>query len=205
MIANRYVVADVHGCINTLTSLIEKISPTPDDEIYFLGDYIDRGPESKKVVDYIINLKKQLNVTCLKGNHEELYEESEDAPYGFKDISGNFVPQYSQFWKDLKYYIELEDAILVHASINFNSKWPFHDKVSMLWRASKSMYSGNNTGKRIIRGHSRKKIDDILYQVSTKGQVISLDNGCYRNITDYKYLCCIELNSLSLIIREFCD
>jgi len=44
-------IGDIHGCINTLRALIEKINPRPDDQFVFLGDFIDRGKNSKEVVD----------------------------------------------------------------------------------------------------------------------------------------------------------
>ncbi len=55
---NRWVVPDIHGCLKTLKSLLEtRIELTRLDSIYFLGDYIDRGPDSKGVIDYIITLQ----------------------------------------------------------------------------------------------------------------------------------------------------
>jgi serine/threonine protein phosphatase 1 len=56
--ASQYVISDIHGCYFTLTKLLNKIGPSEEDEIYFLGDYIDRGPASKEVIDYLIDLKE---------------------------------------------------------------------------------------------------------------------------------------------------
>jgi len=69
----KWVIPDLHGCSKTLKALIEdKISPSKSDQLYFLGDYIDRGPDPKGVIDYIINLEeKGFQVFALKGNHEE--------------------------------------------------------------------------------------------------------------------------------------
>ena len=71
--SKRWVIPDVHGCSKTLRALFEfYISPSKDDVLYFLGDYIDRGPDSKGVIDFIRGLQAQgLNVKLLKGNHEE--------------------------------------------------------------------------------------------------------------------------------------
>ena len=55
----RWVIPDLHGCVNTLRTLIEEqIRPSRSDLLYFLGDYIDRGPDSKGLIDYIRNLQK---------------------------------------------------------------------------------------------------------------------------------------------------
>ena len=56
----RWVIPDIHGCINTLKQLIETgIMPTKEDELYFLGDYIDRGPDGRGVIDYIMSMQSQ--------------------------------------------------------------------------------------------------------------------------------------------------
>ena len=70
---NRWVIPDIHGYLNTLKSLIEnRISLTKEDTLYFLGDYIDRGPNSKGVIDYIMSLQDQdYDIHCLRGNHED--------------------------------------------------------------------------------------------------------------------------------------
>ncbi len=71
--SKKWVIADVHGCFKTLKALMEdKVCPTTGDTLYFLGDYIDRGPQSKEVIDYIRTLQlSDLHVIALMGNHEE--------------------------------------------------------------------------------------------------------------------------------------
>ncbi len=69
----QWVIPDIHGCVKTMAALIEhKIKPEKTDLLIFLGDYIDRGPNSKGVMDYIIKLKDLgFQTYCLIGNHEE--------------------------------------------------------------------------------------------------------------------------------------
>jgi serine/threonine protein phosphatase 1 len=69
----EWVIPDIHGCAQTLISLVEnKIVPDETDTLIFIGDYIDRGPDSKGVIDYIMKLTKQgIRTVCLLGNHEE--------------------------------------------------------------------------------------------------------------------------------------
>jgi serine/threonine protein phosphatase 1 len=68
-----WVIPDVHGCLITLRTLVEDlIVLRKDDEVIFLGDVIDRGPSSKGVIDYIINLSTSgIKTSVIKGNHEE--------------------------------------------------------------------------------------------------------------------------------------
>ncbi len=69
----KWVIADIHGCFQTLKALMEnKICPDPTDTLYFLGDYIDRGPNSKEVIDYMMVLQSSnMHIVPLMGNHEE--------------------------------------------------------------------------------------------------------------------------------------
>lgn len=76
-----YAVGDVHGYLDLLQLLHTKIStdlqkhPVDEHRIIFLGDYIDRGPDSAGCVEYLINLLAlDKNVICLKGNHEDKLE-----------------------------------------------------------------------------------------------------------------------------------
>ena len=66
-------IGDIHGCADTLKSLIEKIEPTPDDLIIQMGDMIDRGDKSFDVVKYLIELNQTYNCVFLKGNHEDMW------------------------------------------------------------------------------------------------------------------------------------
>jgi len=63
-------VSDIHGEIHKLKNLFEKLSFTKNDTIIFLGDYIDRGEDSKAVIDFVLSLKDKCNLVTLKGNHE---------------------------------------------------------------------------------------------------------------------------------------
>jgi len=51
-------IGDIHGCHAPLTQLWEVIDPQPDDRIIFMGDYVDRGPDSKGVIDFLIELQR---------------------------------------------------------------------------------------------------------------------------------------------------
>ena len=70
-----FTIGDIHGCSKPLAELLEKIAPllTKDDTIIFIGDYIDRGPDSKGVIDIVLRLKSEHSrVITLLGNHEHM-------------------------------------------------------------------------------------------------------------------------------------
>ena len=79
-----YIIGDVHGCLDTLCALIEKLPQKWDSQIIFTGDLIDRGSKSCEVVDLV----KEHNYACVLGNHEELMLEYYHAipPRGYNKV-----------------------------------------------------------------------------------------------------------------------
>ena len=69
-----YVIGDVHGCLSELAALVESLPLQHGDTLVFLGDYIDRGPDSKGVIDYLLDLRGRGEQTTvfLRGNHEDM-------------------------------------------------------------------------------------------------------------------------------------
>ena len=68
--ARTLAIGDIHGCLTALDTLLGFVQPTPSDQLIFLGDYVDRGPDSKGVLDRLIELQRTGRVVCLRGNHE---------------------------------------------------------------------------------------------------------------------------------------
>ena len=70
-----YVVGDIHGCPDELACLLEALPLEPADRLVFLGDYIDRGPDSKGVISYLIEWQRKgkQEIVFLKGNHEDMF------------------------------------------------------------------------------------------------------------------------------------
>ena len=76
--SRRIVIGDIHGCLKTLQELLDKkIQVGLRDQLYFVGDYIDRGPDSRGVLDYLIGMKREgFKMVFIRGNHEEMLIES---------------------------------------------------------------------------------------------------------------------------------
>lgn len=70
----KFAIGDIHGCLDKLKALLDKIQPSTGDTLIFLGDYIDRGSDSKGVVDLLVNLPSSTGADCifLMGNHEQM-------------------------------------------------------------------------------------------------------------------------------------
>ena len=63
-------IGDIHGCAETLKKLWDKLEPYEDYVHIFVGDYIDRGPDSKGVIDFLMDVKNERKTVFLRGNHE---------------------------------------------------------------------------------------------------------------------------------------
>jgi len=69
----QIAISDIHGCARTFQALLDKIQLSTNDQLYLLGDYIDRGPDSKGVIDTILGLiNAGYRVQTLMGNHEKM-------------------------------------------------------------------------------------------------------------------------------------
>ena len=70
----RFAISDIHGCRATFEKMLtEVLQLQKEDTLYLLGDYIDRGPDSRGVIDHIWALQKEgYQVHCLRGNHEQM-------------------------------------------------------------------------------------------------------------------------------------
>ena len=180
----KWVIPDIHGHSRTLQALIEdQVKPSRSDTLYFLGDYIDRGPDAKGVIDYIISLRDDdYKIHTLRGNHEDYLLRTYDNETVQRNFLGityqnklkkewfkfggqatlrsfevsdvHDIPEkYISWMRELEYFIMLEKFILVHAGINFNIEEPFRDKHSMLWIKEFKVDREKAGYRKLIHGH----------------------------------------------------
>jgi len=172
MDSERYfIIGDIHGCLGMLKTLIGKIDWHPDrDTLIFLGDYIDRGEDSKGVIDFIIELLSMSpNVQCLIGNHESIflsYLEGEDEELFLLNGGGatlnsyrmngeTYIPlDHISFLKSLKVIIELDDYYIVHAGFKPGVEIQEQSLEDCLWIREPFIFSDYDFGKKIIFGHT---------------------------------------------------
>jgi serine/threonine protein phosphatase 1 len=216
MLPRRFVIGDVHGCFKTFDfMLFNELKITKDDEIYLLGDYIDRGPCSKEVIDLIISLQEQhYNIFPIRGNHEEMLISSLKSFNHFEQWIHNgakhtlksfgishtteFELKYLEFFFELPYYYELKDFIIVHGGLNFSIEDPFTDLTSMVWLRNPYVDLKKTKGKRIIVGHTPVHLEIIKASLGI-GQIY-LDGGCVyaKKYEGLGWLAALELNSFKI-------
>ena len=231
---SRWIIPDIHGCAKTMKVMVENmLKATRDDELFFLGDYIDRGPSSKEVLDYLMDLQEGgWNIHCLKGNHEDYCVRTWEADQqrhlfksdvqklwenvGAKETYKSFGvkrprdidEKYIEWMSKGKYYIELDDFILVHAGMNFDIPNPFDDTMSMLWVRDFKVDPIRIGGKKIIHGHVPVEYSLIQLFIDSGGyDFIALDNGVYYRDQKVGFgnLMALELNSMELIAQPNVD
>ncbi|HEY5470180.1 MAG TPA: metallophosphoesterase family protein [Bacteroidales bacterium] len=212
-----FAISDIHGCFKPFYELIvNTIKLTKSDQLILLGDYIDRGDQSKEVVDFILDLHKEgFNITPLAGNHEVMlidsYYDPEMMPlwsmnsgmstlesFGIQHIR-EIDNKYLEFFTRLEYYKIIDRVIFVHAGFDDFAVNPFEDKHGMIWECSLSYKNPALSGKTIIHGHRPKTISYVKKLIAKKSKVIPIDTGCvYEKQNGYGNLSALEVNSMTL-------
>ena len=232
---NHWVIPDIHGHAKTLTALLDQISPSKDDLITFLGDYIDRGPNTKGVLDILMKMEDDgFNVRFLRGNHEDYMLRSLDK----KPLRRKFFQKkdtYVQVWHDaywksmlesfgisaiydlpLEYirflnnsslYFEDDNYIYVHAGLNFEKENPFEDEKFMLWTKEFSIIPEKIQNRKIIHGHVPVSLDLIEMSIEKNTfHFIDLDNGVYmKNEPGFGNLVALNLLDMELKVQKNVD
>ena len=222
---NRYAIGDIHGGLETFKALIRRISPRTDDRVYLLGDYIDRGSDSKGVLDTIISMQESgCDIRPIRGNHEDMLVRNltgDHDLYSWRWIEGwgrktlfsfgvktpeELPIKYRKFLAGLPYCHEDGDFILVHAGLNMGSDDPANNTPPehMVWQSSYIPESGYVDKRRVICGHRVHSLNDI--RQSLQGQVIHLDNGAYTNQRpEHGSLMALNLDTMQLIQQPWID
>lgn len=222
MSSRTFVIGDIHGCSATLRRLVDaRLRPASGDRICLLGDLIDRGPDSRGVLDYIFELRERgLQVTSVRGNHEEMFLQAGDDHFyqslwnanggqptleSFQaDGPGDIPRPYRDFLESLPLYILLDDFVIVHAGLNFATPDPFEDTSAMLWTRSGYVDRQRIGGRRLICGHT--PVSRAMLEDSLKYNKIMLDNGCvFGGLPEMGSLAALELGSMNVYYQENID
>ena len=200
----RYVIGDIHGCAKALRTLIENIDPKEEDEMVFLGDYVDRGPNSRDVVQQIIDLRDQCRVIPLRGNHEIMLLGVVLGGLDDKLWLGNggvsTVSSYGgslrkipiphlDFFQSLEAYYETSESIFVHAGYDPDKAIHEQDQALTYWNhLPEILPPPHKSGKRIFVGHTPQTNGNIL----DGGHIVCVDTFCFGGgyLTAYETFTC---------------
>jgi len=197
MTSLTFAIGDIHGCYDQLVELVDKCNaydPTcKHRKLVFLGDYIDRGPKSKQVIEYLKTLPQER--VCLKGNHEDMaIGQSPNYAHGFENgyynwmggggdkteasyPEGKMSEEHKEWIRNLPLHYQDKHRIFVHAGLN-----PYVDKLidqrpfDLTWIRNEFLYSDKDFGKLVIHGHTPYNYGDGRLQI--KPNRINLDTAC---------------------------
>lgn len=187
-------IGDVHGCLMQLEALLSAIAPNDDDHLIFLGDLVDRGPDSAGVLKRVISLSHTHRVTSLLGNHEEMMLAARSSHDKFADwiLNGGDAtlrsyggvrgalrevpPEHWQFLETkLVDYVETNTHIFVHANAYPDQPMSEQPDYMLRWERFDDI-AEHESGKVIVCGHTPQKSG----RPQNRGYAICLDTNACR-------------------------
>lgn len=210
-----FVIGDIHGCARELDTLLAALRLDAGDTIAFVGDYIDRGPESRRVVDILLALRQQddLESIFLRGNHEDMclsyigrggrWGESWHLNGGIATLKSYGIDarlpgdetlarlprEHVEFFESLQLSWLGEGYLVVHAGIRPGRPLAEQEEEDLLWIREEFIQRAHSLPETVIFGHTpqRRVFVDLPYK-------IGIDTGCVYGGT----LTCLELESSTL-------
>jgi serine/threonine protein phosphatase 1 len=172
-----FAVGDIHGCYDKLVAMMKILPWNKDngDLLLFIGDYVDRGPKSREVVEFLCQLRKQGGeFVFLKGNHEKMlldyYIQQKDQMLYVANGGAETIASYVEggigrkafvlpedhldFFLSLSLYYQTDDYIFVHAGLRDGVKLSEQSEEDLLWIREEFIYSAYDWNKRVIFGHT---------------------------------------------------
>lgn len=188
-----FAIGDIHGCAEELEELLAKLPICDQSTVVFLGDYVDRGPDSRNVIDQIIKLQKKCRVVALRGNHESMFIDFLEKPdssgaalfilngggstlASYSEKEGHFtVPdEHISFLKNCNVFYETQDYFFVHGGVKDRplSEMSEEKEDVLLWIRDSFLNSDYDWGKVIVHGHTP------VNQITVKHNRINMDTAC---------------------------
>lgn len=185
-------IGDIHGCPKTLDALLDRLAPAPNDHLVFVGDYIDRGPDSKAVIDRVLELQETHRCTFLRGNHEAfMLDYLNNGAFNMWSANGGvstvrsytgdrseirFPDRHVEFVRSTKLYHETDDFFFVHAGLKphltIEENLGRHGEDVFLWERSHMKASDLAWEKPVVCGHTPHP------EPVSRDRLIAIDTGC---------------------------
>ena len=173
-------IGDIHGCHTALTTLLKSLELRPNDKLIFLGDYIDRGPASRQVIETLLELKKSHSPVFLRGNHEVMMLEArrdslkgnlwrsygglealESYGAGFQKRWASAIPkEHWNFVENTQRFLETDTHIFVHAGLDPDLDMDDQPDWHLYWEFLDRL-KPHKSDKQIICGHTPQRSGKI--------------------------------------------
>lgn len=194
MVSERLIaIGDIHGCCVALETLLDAIDPGPNDIVVTLGDYVDRGPDSRGVVDTLISLGKRTRLVGLLGNHEEMMLDvihhgqphHDWLKYGAVEtlesyqFDGNLdflPPSHLEFFDALGDYFVHDNYFFTHAAYDPDVVLEQQPTEMLRWYSlMNGIPAPHQSGKTAIVGHTANHDGEVM----DLGHLMCIDTYCY--------------------------
>ncbi|MGL5978670.1 MAG: metallophosphoesterase family protein [Erysipelotrichaceae bacterium] len=224
----RYVTSDIHGRLDRLVTLYQRLALQEGDMLYILGDLIDRGPDSLAVLLFCM---EHTNMIVIRGNHEAmLLEACADVDHiRYAWLEPGFGRAFSQLPKmeqkqiinwvtDLPYFILWDDFLLVHAGIDAHrlekqlrsdslSTALLEQKQELLWIRDDFITQPTKLDVKVVFGHTPRPYIDLLFAQASKKPYTAFFDPVFHdkigidtgNAGMDGRLCCLCLETLACI------
>lgn len=212
-------IGDIHGCSQSLIALWNKLEPYSDSIFIFIGDYIDRGPDSKGVVDFLLKAQNERNCVFLRGNHEQMLLDSVQSKRDYNwllnggdttlhsyrvDGAEQLPEDHLEFYKKTKLYYDTDEYFFVHAgvppfqSIKESTESDEHHDF-FLWGRDHIDSFETPWEKTVVFGHTPRP------HPIQKKKMIGIDTGCVYEKLGYGKLTAVILPDQKFIQQTSLD
>ena len=217
-----FVISDIHGNNDAFRKALKHVKLKKTDCLILLGDNIDRGEDSKGVLDTILLLiENDFNLICLMGNHEEMFLNAFDSIVNLNAWLKNggdktlmsfltssiekIAPKYIDLIKSFKNYYENDFFVFVHASLNMKINNPYSDIKTILWERDPFKYYDKDwiKNKILIHGHNPTLKEEIIINIENRNKIICIDNGSFMRKEDFGSICILELENFKYNFIKF--
>lgn len=217
---NIIAIGDIHGCYRSIQALLEKLEVHDECQLLFVGDYIDRGPYSRQVVDLMLELKETRDCIFLRGNHEQMLLDAIDRgraglwlhnggdttlqSYGLGRNDLNLPVEHIEFFRSTRLYHETRNYFFVHAGVppHQTIQQSLEDPESLrdfLWTRDHLNAVETAWEKKVVFGHTPKTIP------IEKDNMIGIDTGCVYSSFGYGKLTALLLPEEEFIQQKSLD
>lgn len=216
-----FALSDIHGNNALFRTALKEVSIAKEDRLIIVGDVINKGGESKGVLDTIMQLRQRgFDVRCLLGNHEQLLLNAIDDPraleawfanggavttksFGVESIV-DIPSEYIGLIRSFELIHETEDFVFAHAAVNMKIDDPYSDLKTILSERSPYEFLDESwlRNRKLIHGHTPTKQDQIEASIQNREKVICIDNGTYLDRPNYGSQCILQLETFEVRFVE---
>jgi serine/threonine protein phosphatase 1 len=213
-------IGDIHGCFRSMEKLWEKLLPYEEATHVFIGDYVDRGPASRQVVDFLLEVQNDRECIFLRGNHEQmlldaLYKRDMDnwlynggdttlKSYKTPRKISDWPDTHLNFYNDTRLFYDTEDYFFVHAgapphqTLEQSKEDPKAEQF-FLWGRDHLNAFETPWEKTVVFGHTPRP-----YPIR-KPKMIGIDTGCVYDELGYGKLTAVVLPDTTFIHQTSLD